>query len=140
MSFENDLARGLADVLTGIGTWLDGDTPAVAITYRTIPDSPDRVITLSPYAVTDHVSLSSSAIAVQVRIRGLPDDADSCDTIADAIFDRLHGAQHLDLSTGIHLSQLYRQSSGSLGQDGNRRWARADNYYCDAHRPSTHRT
>ena len=146
MGFDHDLVKGLAEHLDAhdIGVWLDAGEGTfaasdVAITYRAIPASPDRLVTLSPYPLTDDPSLSTSTVGVQVRVRGTVNPT-VCDDLADSVFGVLHGATQLELSTGIRVTQVHRQSSAPLGQDANRRWSRADNYACTVHRPSAHRT
>lgn len=142
--FEFKLAKGFAELLasTGIGVWAENRAYAPAetgITYRSVPDSPSSLIVLSPYPVRDDVSQASATYGLQIRTRGGNTSAKTCDDLAGAIYDLLHGQGNFALSTGIHVSQVYRQSGASLGQDSAGRWGRSDNYYCDTIRPNQHR-
>lgn len=145
MSFTTDLLSGIAQLLedTGQGTWkptgayaTDDPTPII---IKSVPASPDRVITLSEYSVSDDPTLSDSVKGLQVRFRAGRDPR-TVDDMADDAFDVLHGLQGVELSTGVLIVQSYRQSSALLGADDNGRHERSDNYYLTVHRPSTHRT
>lgn len=144
MSFTADLRAGHAQLIAaaGIGTYrTDGSSylpTETAIVFGGMPPDPDRVIVLGTYTVTDDPSLSDSVIGLQVRCRGLADPAD-VDTIADAVFDLLHGKQAYTAGT-VRVVEAVRNSDAPLGRDDNNRWERADNYYLTVHRPSANRT
>jgi hypothetical protein len=144
--FQTDLLTGLAVYLAagGIGaTWnTSGAYTALqtGIVLRTVPQAPDRCITLSTYGVDDDPALSDSTLGIQVRCRWNGPDPRPVDDLDDAVFNLLHGKTGLTLSTGIVIVQLLRQSAGSLGQDANGRWSTTSNYYATAWRPSTNRT
>lgn len=146
MSWTGDLLTGLATYLAagGVGTWsAAGAYPANtdgAIFLQDVPGSPDRLIVLSDYLVDDDPSLSDSVTGLQVRTRGLPSSPASVDDLEAAVFDRLHGAHGLTLSTGVRINSIVRRSGTRLGVDGNRRHERSSNYLVTAHRPSQHRT
>lgn len=144
MSFTTDLLTGLAGHLDahGIGTYradggayLAGET---AIVFAELPQTPDRAIALSDYPVTDDPSLSDSVIGVQIRCRGLADPND-VKTIADGVFDLLHGATAFNVGA-VRVVEALRNSGVPLGQDENRRWETSENYYLTVHRASTNRT
>jgi hypothetical protein len=104
------------------------------------PQSPDRIITLTAYGVSDSPNLSDSVQGVQIRTRWGGQDPRPVDDLDDAIFNLLHGRTALALTTGVTVVQCLRQSTTTLGQDANGRWMRSSNYYLDVHRPSTYRT
>ena len=143
--FQTDLLTGLAVYMAadGLGAlWKPNGAYAAletGIVLGNIPQAPDRVITLSAYGVSDSPALSSSVLGVQIRCRWNGADPRPVDDLQDAIFNLLHGATHIALSTGVHIVQCLRQSAATLGQDSNARWANVANYYCSCHRPSTHR-
>lgn len=144
MGFQTDLLTGLAVHLAGSGIGVWSPTGAytagqTGIVLATVPAAPDSIITLTGYGVTDDPSLSDSVQGVQVITRARGGDPRPTDDLADLIFDRLHGATGLTLSTGVRVVHCLRRSQVSLGQDGNRRWQRSDNYYLTVHRPSLHR-
>ena len=144
--FTTDLLTGIAAYLAagGIGaTWnTSGAYTALqtGIVLGTIPQEPDRIITLTAYPVGDSPALSDSVIGLQVRTRCEGQDKRKVDDLDDAIFELLHGATHVTLSTGVQIVQCLRQSAATLGQDQGGRWSNASNYYLSVHRPSTHRT
>ena len=145
--FRSNLLTGLAVHIAAAGieaTWTPSGVYGVldtGIVLGTIPQTPDRIITLSAYGVSDDPSLSTSVLGVQVRCRWGGSDPRPVDDLSDAIFNLLHGAQHITLSTGVHIVQIPLNSGPtSLGQDQNGRWATVSNYYATTHRPSTHRT
>lgn len=145
--FTTDLLTGLAVYLAagGLGaTWnTSGAYTALqtAIILGNVPQAPDRVITLTAYGVSDDPSLSTSVLGVQVRCRWGGSDPRPVSDLTDAIFNLLHGAQHITLSTGVRIVQcLLNSGPASLGQDANNRWSSSSNYYATIHRPSTHRT
>ncbi|ROO51077.1 hypothetical protein EDC02_5941 [Micromonospora sp. Llam0] len=140
------LIAGLAQHLedAGVGTYRpDGSAYAAgetAIVQRLIPISPDRVITLAPYPIgTSLPGMADHLTAVQVRVRGLPGDSRDCDDLADSIFDVLDSLGRATWS-GIPIVDMWRQSYTSLGQDGNGRPERSENYYVHAMRPTSNRT
>ena len=145
MGYETQLAQGVAELLQtlGVGTWTpDGiyDPAQTGIYIRSVPDGPDRLISLSTYTVGDDPSLSDSVVGMQIRTRWGGADPRPVDDLADEIFTNLHGLAGIDLSTGIHITQCLRQSAASLGQESDsRRWGRSDNYHLTVHRPSNNR-
>ena len=144
--FTSDLLSGLATHIAagGIGaTYRTSGSYSpleTAVVLGSLPQSPDRVICLTAYGVSDSPNLSDSVLGVQVRCRAEGADKRQVDDIADAVFSLLHGRTGLVLSTGITVVQALRQSAASLGQDEGRRWSTTANYYLTAHRPSTYRT
>lgn len=135
-----NLAQHLHD--NSIGVWRTTGTYAageIAIVDRHIPPDPDRLITLADYVVVAaERDLQDVTTGVQARIRGTTDPR-VCADIGDSLFELLDGAKHLVLGD-IRIVQIYRQSYGSLGQDGNKRWEASHNYYVEAMRPTPHRT
>jgi hypothetical protein len=143
--FQTDLLIGHAVLLAsaGLGTWSTTGvytTTQTGIVLGTVPQGPDRVITLSAYGVADDPSLSDSVMGLQVRCRWGGQDPRYVDDLADSIFAYLHGKEAYTLSTGIVVVQCHRISGPvSLGQDENRRWSNVQNFHLTVHRPSTNR-
>jgi hypothetical protein len=145
VGYRTDLLTGIAELLdaagaarwSAAGAYAPGDLPVV--TVGSVPATPDRVVTLTGYGVSDDPHLADTTTGVQVRCRWSGADLRPVDDLADAIFDVLHALGPVTLSTGVRVVSVHRQSSAPLGQDGNQRWSRVDNYYVTAHRPSPHR-
>jgi len=143
--FEVQLLTGIAQLLAtaNLGTWRDTGVYTAAetgIVFDTVPQSPDRVITLTDYVVSDDPTLSDSVIGVQVRTRWGGQDPRPVKDLDGSIFDALHGLEGVDLTGGIHIVNMFRRSGTSMGQDANNRWGRSSNYYATVHRPSQNRT
>jgi hypothetical protein len=141
-SFVADLLDGLAEHIAeaGIATYLPRKLYAAddtAITVELMPDSPTRVLCLSAYMARDDMSLSTSVISVQTRIRAGRDPREVHD-LSDAIFDLLHGAWSYKVGR-VSVVQSRRSSSAVLGLDKNNRWEHSDNYEFTVWRPSPHR-
>ncbi|MFJ7902374.1 minor capsid protein [Streptomyces sp. NPDC096198] len=141
MTYTVDLLDGLARLLdkhgVGIyrpdGVYAPGET---AITIAATPPSPDRVICLSAYPVTESSLLTDTTTGVQVRTRAGADPRE-----VDALDDQVHALLH---ASGPHrfgavpVQLVYRVSAAPLGADGSGRWERTSNYYARAHRAHPH--
>lgn len=144
MGWTNDLMAGVAQYLEdhGVGSWqASGSYPAgtvVPIFMKSVPGTPDSVITLSAYPVQDDETFNDSLVGMQVRSRGTKDPR-SVEDIADSVFDALHGLGGIEITAGVWLVLCYRASGTSLPPDGNGRFERTDNYYMQVARPSAHR-
>jgi len=144
--FQSNLLTGLAVYIAAAGieaTWAPSGiytTLQTGIVIGNIPQTPDRIITLSSYPVSDHPSLSDSVLGVQIRTRAEGADKRKVDNLDDAIFNLFHGVMHLILTTGVHIVQFPRVSGATLGQDANNRWSNVQNFHAYCWRPSTHRT
>lgn len=142
MGWTADLVEGVGQHLAAnnLGVWrTTGPYTAteIGIAVGAAPQTPDRIITLTGYTVSDEVELPLSVIGVQVRTRGTTDPR-SADNLADPVFDLLHNASRLTLG-GVYVSLIQRRSSAPMGRDANGRWERSDNYYLTCQRPSAHR-
>lgn len=143
--FDTAVLEGFAQLLedAGAGTWEPTGAYAAAVTgiiLSTLPQSPDRVIVLASYGVTDDPSLSDSVVGLQVTTRWGGQDPRPTGVLAARVFDALHGLHGVDLSTGVHVTQCLRQSWTPLGTDANSRHRTSQNFYVTVHRPSLHRT
>lgn len=144
MAFTDDLLTGVAAYLAagGVGTWRPSGvyllTDVRPIIITAVPASPDEVIVLTPYTVSDDYSLSDSVQGVQVRTRGTRDPR-TVQAVDDDVFGRLHGAHGVTLPGGLRLVACERQSGTPLGVDGNGRHERSSNYYLTVNRPTLHR-
>lgn len=142
--FTTDLLTGLGVYLAanGVGTWntsgvyTSGQT---GIVLGNLPQSPDRIVTLTSYGVSDSPSLSDSVIGVQIRCRWGGQDPRLVDDLQDVIFNLLQWMTSVSLSTGVEIVQCTRNSMATLGQDANGRWSNVSNYYLSVWRPSTNR-
>ena len=144
--FRTDLLTGIAVALNAasIGTYRATgvyQTTETAIVFGTVPQGPDRCITLTTYGVSDDPSLSNSVIGLQVRCRWGGANPTLVDDLADTLHSYLLAKCYWTLSTGVYVAQCQHASGPvSLGQDENRRWSNSTNYYLTVHRPSTNRT
>ena len=143
--FESDLLTGVAQLLAAanLGTWRDSGIYTAAetgIVFDVIPVSPDNIVTLTDYAVSDDPTLSDSVIGVQVRTRLGGQDPRPVKDLDGAIFNVLHGLESVTLTGGVHVVSMVRRSGASLGQDANNRWMRSSNYYATVWRPSANRS
>lgn len=144
MGWTADLLVGIAEHLAAnagatwkpSGAYVTSDVRPIIITA--VPASPDVVIVLTPYGVTDDPALNDTVQGVQVRTRGTKDPR-VVTALDDDVFDALHGLSGVVLN-GVHVIQMYRQSAAPLGVDGNGRHEATANYYVQTARPSTHRT
>lgn len=117
------------------------DVLELGIVLGSVPQAPDRVITLTAYDSEENPALSDSRMRVQVRCRAEGADKRKVDDIDDAIFDLLQNRLDLTLSTGVKVGQIHKVSGPtSLGQDENHRWSLSSNYLVSAWRPSANRT
>jgi hypothetical protein len=142
MAWTSDLLTGAAEYLAaaGVGVWsptgtyTDTDT---GIVIGRMPATPDRAIVLALYDV-DTTSLSHVLAGLQVRCRGpRTSDPRPVSDLADAVYEALHGAQHVTLG-GVRVPLIWRQSHAWIGADDNRREETASNFYLHAGRPSAH--
>lgn len=146
MSFLNDLVTGVAELLadSSIGlTWQPSGAYAAGATgifIMAVPASPNRLVTLSAFVLSDDASLSDSEIGLQIRSRSAGADPRDVYTLDDSIAGVLLGNYPLTLPTGIRIVTLIRSSATPLGQDDRQRFEWASSYTLQVHRPSTHRT
>lgn len=137
--WTSNLVAGVAELLAagGAGVWdPDGGVyapDAVGITQGTIPQSPDRIVCLTPYPVSEEPGSQDVIVSIQVRCRGTRDPS-VVDDLADAVRELLHGLTSVVLG-GIGVSQVWRNSTAPLGPDQLGRYERTDNYYVQAARP-----
>lgn len=161
MSYLTDLVEGFAQLLAagnlglvwspsgvytdgldyGQGPYGSGDfgTGGTAIVVMAIPQSPSRLVSLTPYLLGDNPTLSDSDAGLQIRSRSAAADPRDVFDLDDSIADFLLGNFPLLLPTGISVSTLVRSSAVSLGQDDSKRWEWSSNYALQLHRPSLHR-
>lgn len=148
VGFQSNLLIGLAVYLAAGGIEATYRTSGIFTALETgiflgnIPQSPDRIVTLTAYGIgDDSPNLSDSGLGVQVRCRWGGADKRPSDDLADAIFNLLHGMISVTLSTGVYISQCRRNSGPApLGQDSSNRWSNVQNFYLSTHRPSANRT
>lgn len=141
MGYTVDVFDGVATLLAGAGigtyhpdgsAYTDGQT---GIVYKAMLPTPDRLIVLTPYTLTDEPEDNLSQLGLQVRCRGTQDPRD-VDNLADSAFELLHNLKDVWFGS-VHVIQLLRKTSVSMGQDDLKRWDRADGYYLDVDMPAT---
>lgn len=143
MAVQTDLIAGLANFLAAnsVGVWNPDGAPVatgeVGIYDSNIP-AVDRLVTLTPYPLTDDATLSDSYIGVQVRVRMPGPDPRPARDLVDEVFDLLQNVTHLDLSSGIQLVSLTRTSAAPLGYADDC-WNWTSNYAALIHYPTSRR-
>lgn len=136
-TYTTDLVAGVADELAraGVGLWHPDGAPypvdSTGITDSAMPDSPNRIVCLTAYALTNDPDLNDALTGLQVRCRGANADPRDANNLADRVFGVLQGLRNRTYGTAYVVS-LARQSSAPLGQDTSRRWERSDNYHATA--------
>ncbi|GAW50613.1 MULTISPECIES: phage tail terminator protein [unclassified Nocardioides] len=144
--FETAFLEGFAQLLAAdpvAGVWNSSGVYAAGetgIILGGLPQSPDQVIALTAYGVTDDPSLSDSTIGLQLTTRWGGQDPRAVGRLTSRCFAKLHGLHDFDLVTGVHVVQCLRRSWTSIGQDQGNRWRTTQNFYVDVHRPSVNRT
>ena len=145
--FESNLLTGLAVSLAAGSIEATYNTSGAytvnqtGIVLGSVPQAPDRVITITVYDAADDPALSDSEVRVQVRCRAEGSDKRKVDDLDSAIFNLLQNKLDVTLSTGVRVGQIHRVSGpASLGQDSNSRWSTSSNYAVSVHRPSANRT
>jgi hypothetical protein len=144
--FEVQLLTGIAHLLAdaNLGTWRDTGVYTAAetgIVFATVPATPDQVITLTPYGVSDDPTLSDSVIGVQVRTRWAGQDPRPVMDLDGSIFNVLHGLEGVTLTGGVRVVSCFRRIGPiSMGIDTNNRWMWSSSYYATVHRPSQNRS
>lgn len=131
MAYTSDLVLGITDLLVeeqlGVyredAPYQDGDT---AIVQRSMPDAPDRVICLTPYAVDDDVT-TDTITGVQIRYRA-GTDPDAVLDLGDQILAVFHNRRGYWLRS-VRVAVSWRQSEVLLGQDAHGRDERTSNFY-----------
>lgn len=113
---DEQLTRHLRTLLQGIEF---RDSPAIAA--KRLASSPDAGIAITVYATEDDIT--ARIRRVQFWSRGDRDDPFSADRIADDLLAHLHW-----LHNDPVVSRARRLSFAQLGQDGNGRDERTDNY------------
>lgn len=144
MSFTKDLIVGFGQLLaaSNIGVAWPASSASgadVPIFAMVVPQSPDRVLTLSPVVVSNSPTLSEARMRLQVRSRSVGEDVSDVWALDDAVADVLVGNYPLTLSTGVYVETVSRAGGGSLGQDANLRWLWSSNYDLAVYAPGTHR-
>lgn len=141
-TWESDLLRGIAQHLetSAVGTYRSDGTAytagETAIVFGDLPTSPDRCVALNLYSAGDHGTQNLSATRLNVKVRGLPNQALDVGDLGTAVFEALQGLTNATFAAA-HLLQLGRVSSLPFEIDASRRHVRSDNYAADVNTPST---
>ena len=140
--FETTLKEAIAAALNtaGVATWRATgayEPGEVGIFMNVLPTMPSTAIVITDYAVDDDVSGRDDVIGIQFKYRGAP-DVKAGDAIKDGIF-RLFHARQPGMLGSVKVTQCYRRSGTSLGQDENGRLSGTENYYFTVYRPTDNR-
>lgn len=136
MAATKDILEGIAQLLAGAGLGLTFNANGVytsaqtGIFFMTMPDAPDRCVTLSLVDLDDHPTMPLGSKMLQVRGRGARNNPLDVGELLDPIFDVLHARTDVALG-GQTAVQILRRVSAPLGADELHRWSRADQYYSD---------
>jgi hypothetical protein len=136
-------------LLTGIARLLDlkqvgiytlddvvsGDSTAIVL--KTMPDSPDRCITLNYLPMNAIPDQAHNSGLLQVACRGKPGVPLDSDELADACDAWLNGLTQYALGGDCTLNQCYLRNSVNLGQDEAQRWITTNQYNVDVDTPPT---
>lgn len=142
MTDEEAITTGVAQMMdaAGIAVWRP-DSPyldsEVAITIGDLPSGPTQAVALTVYGSDEDPHYADSVVMLQALFRGTS-DIRSVDGMAAGLSDLLNGRAGFTLG-GVPIIEAHRQSWSRMGQDGNSRWRRSDNYYLQAHTPSAFR-
>lgn len=143
MGFQADLLNGIGQLLetAGVGKWSPAGGYAaddVMLTVDQLPTGHAQAVAMGFYPVEDSAG-TDSIVGIQFWIRGKPKDRLSSKSIADSLFDALHGIESTSIA-GIPIMRVWRQSGANLGPDGNDRQELSENYYLQLTRTGTHRS
>lgn len=146
MITSSDVAPAEFDILfrAGFGQVLAANSLGVWGSNATIvdgglPSSPEDVLALASYSISDDPTNSDSVIGLQVTARAAGADPRPTSRKTAGVYDVLHGMTNVVLPGGVYVVQCYRQSWTSIGQDDNSRWRETSNFYVTVHRPSKYR-
>ncbi len=129
MSFTKDLLLGLTGLVSAGGIADPGF-------MKVLPTGPDRCYAVTAYTASDEAKVALSHVRVQFWFRGIVNDSLDVDELGDAVFNLLHGIEHVQVGSA-HINQMLRVSSIQLGADANKRSERSDNYELDLDVPVT---
>jgi hypothetical protein len=139
----SDLLAGLAGRLAaaGRGTYSTTDPytgDVVGIVLGGMPAAPDRAIAITTYAGTESSSNEPyDTVMVQIRVRGTADESVSR-TLAQAVYDDLHGLGITRLPGGALIVNAVGQNGGpiAIGTDANNRHEHVVNLRVEHHNPT----
>lgn len=146
-AFDFRVVRGIIALLEaeGLAEYHDDGSPfpdtfqGIAAVLQARPSAPDRVLSFTPYAVSQDASQAMDRLGVQVWMRYAGQNPRAVQNLAGEVRDTLHGLSYVTLSTGVTMSQCLRSSGSSLGQDNAKRWTWVENFYADVHHPTANR-
>lgn len=124
MTLLEEVAR-LLDQL-GLGTYAEDGSGDICLV--TLPDEPDEALAVARYAGGESDSkLGHDSVNIQVRVRGLRNDATAGEARAQAVYDALHGLSSRTLPGGTWCSLVVCTQGGpvylSRDQNGRHEWA-----------------
>ncbi len=145
MAFTTDLCAGLAQYLVGVGIGVYNPTGTyqptdVAFIIGTVPQDPDSVICLTPYALPEsspNPFQADEQLGVQFWLRGANGDPRPVLDLENNIYGALHGLADVAFGSAFMLL-AWRHNDASMGQDSRGRSQRVANYYLRVHHPTAH--
>lgn len=144
MSFQNDFLTAICEYLNaqGVGTWEPNGTGYMTannpIYWDVLPADPNVATAVSLYTVDDEAGTLSTT-GLQLMFRGPPNNRTITKTNTDKAFEALHGLERVTWA-GSEVVRVWRQSTASLGVDGNNRQETTSNFYIQHTRSTALRT
>jgi hypothetical protein len=139
--WETRLLKGFCQLLAdaGVGTYSETvpySTDQVAITRSSIPDTPDRCVTLACYHTgRPAVGVADAVVLIQARVRGTT-DPDSRTDLTSAVTEALEGLARVTVGAGIRVKSVAYRSSTLMGADDKGRWEASINFEATVMRPT----
>jgi hypothetical protein len=139
--WETRLLKGLCQYLAtdGVGTYSETvpyTTDQVAITRSSIPDTPDRCVTLACYHTgRPAVGVADAVVLIQARVRGTT-NPDSRTDLTSAATEALEGLAQLTVN-GVWVKSVAIRSSTLMGCDPRGRWESSINFEATVMRPTS---
>lgn len=126
--------------LLGLGTY--SPTPPSTIFLKKLPDGPDSAIAIARYGGGESdAKLGYDEIRLQVRVRGPNTDYRIAETLAQAVYDQLHGLHDRTLPGGTWLTLMVGVQGGpvDLGEDEHGRPEYTVNFRAEVARATANR-
>lgn len=143
-SFQTDLLTAICEYLhaQGVGAWHPSGTGYATannpIYWDVLPADPNVATAASLYTVDDEPG-TLSVTGLQLMFRGPPNNRTVVKMNTDKAFVALHGLERVTWA-GSEVVRVWRQSTASLGVDGNNRQEATSNFYIQHVRSTPLRT
>lgn len=113
------------------------ETSDTAILMKTMPDKPDRCITLNWVPADTNPAIPHMTGILQVACRGNPDRPLDSDDLADTCDTWLDGLTQSDCGDGTVVNLCNHRNTVNMGQDDLKRWVTAVQYTVKLDVPGT---